>query len=112
MKNNVIKDEQLIFLSLVAVLSFFVLVVVVVGISYNNLFAYSSTSVSPLSSLSSLQDNNQSKMQAQKNNTQKVKVGDIDIAYKKFGKGDPLLFIPGFSATMEVWDPIILDKLS
>jgi hypothetical protein len=39
-----------------------------------------------------------------------VHVGDIDIAYKIFGKGEPLLFIPGFSATMDVWDPIMLGK--
>ena len=42
----------------------------------------------------------------------KVHVGDIDIAYKIFGKGEPLLFIPGFSQTMDMWDPAILDKLS
>jgi pimeloyl-ACP methyl ester carboxylesterase len=42
----------------------------------------------------------------------KVHVSDIDIAYKIFGKGEPLLFIPGFSATMDVWDPIMLGKLS
>jgi len=42
----------------------------------------------------------------------KVHVGDIDIAYKMFGKGEPLLLIPGFSATMDVWDPIMLGKLS
>jgi len=44
--------------------------------------------------------------------TKKVRVGDIDIAYKIFGKGKPLLFIPGFSMTMDMWDPIVLDKLS
>jgi pimeloyl-ACP methyl ester carboxylesterase len=42
----------------------------------------------------------------------RVHVGDIDIAYKIFGKGEPLLLIPGFSATMDVWDPIVLGKLS
>ena len=42
----------------------------------------------------------------------KVHVGDVDIAYKIFGKGEPLLLIPGFSATMNVWDPIMLGKLS
>jgi hypothetical protein len=42
----------------------------------------------------------------------RVHVGDIDIAYKIFGKGEPLLLIPGFSATMDVWDPIMLGKLS
>jgi pimeloyl-ACP methyl ester carboxylesterase len=44
--------------------------------------------------------------------TKKVKVGDIDISYKMFGKGQPLLLIPGFSMTMDMWDPIVLDKLS
>ena len=44
--------------------------------------------------------------------TKKVRVGDIDIAYKIFGQGEPLMLIPGFSATMYVWDPVMLDKLS
>jgi hypothetical protein len=44
--------------------------------------------------------------------TKKVKVGDIDISYKIFGKGEPLLLIPGFSMTMDMWEPIGLDKLS
>jgi len=44
--------------------------------------------------------------------TKEVRVGDIDMAYKIFGKGKPLLLIPGFSATMYVWDPVMLDKLS
>lgn len=34
-------------------------------------------------------------------------VGDIDIAYKVFGRGDPILLIPGFSMTMEMWGPVI-----
>lgn len=37
----------------------------------------------------------------------KVKVGDIDIAYKIFGQGNPLLFIPGFSMTMDMWEPML-----
>ena len=44
--------------------------------------------------------------------TKKVKVGDIDIAYKVFGKGKPLLLIPGFSMTMDMWDPNVLNRLS
>jgi len=32
--------------------------------------------------------------------------------HKIFGKGKPLLFIPGFSMTIDGWDPIVLDKLS
>jgi hypothetical protein len=43
--------------------------------------------------------------------TKKVRVGDIDIAYKTFGKGKPLLLIPGFSMTMDMWDPNMLNRL-
>jgi pimeloyl-ACP methyl ester carboxylesterase len=39
-------------------------------------------------------------------------VGDIDIAYKIFGKGKPLLLIPGFSMTLGMWDPNMLNMLS
>ena len=41
--------------------------------------------------------------------TKKIRVGDIDIAYQIFGKGDPLLFIPGFSMTMDMWEPMLND---
>lgn len=44
--------------------------------------------------------------------TKTVRVGDIDVAYKIFGKGEPLLLIPGFAMTMDIWDPVTLYKLS
>ena len=44
--------------------------------------------------------------------TKKVRVGDIDIAYKIFGKGKPMLLVPGFSMTMDMWDPNMLNRLS
>src|SRR6476660_9063984 len=49
--------------------------------------------------------NNQQQITLPSNNNtiKKVTVGDIDIAYKIFGKGDPILLIPGFSMTMEMW---------
>ncbi|MDQ4022449.1 MAG: hypothetical protein M3224_01830, partial [Thermoproteota archaeon] len=37
--------------------------------------------------------------------SKKVHVGDIDIAYKIFGKGDPILLINGYSQSMDNWDP-------
>lgn len=43
---------------------------------------------------------------------QKVRVNDIDIAYKIFGKGKPLLFIAGSGASMDMWDPTVLRELS
>ena len=36
---------------------------------------------------------------------EKVRVGDIDIAYKTFGNGDPIILINGLSAAMDIWDP-------
>jgi pimeloyl-ACP methyl ester carboxylesterase len=41
--------------------------------------------------------------------SQKIRVGDIDMAYKMFGKGNPILLIPGFSMTKEMWGPILND---
>lgn len=42
----------------------------------------------------------------------KVTVGDIDVGYKMLGSGRPLLLIPGFSMTMDMWDPLMIEKLS
>ncbi len=45
--------------------------------------------------------------------TQKIRVGDIDIAYKQFGQGDnPIVLITGAGATMDMWSPHLLSKLS
>jgi pimeloyl-ACP methyl ester carboxylesterase len=35
----------------------------------------------------------------------KVRVGDIDVAYKMFGQGDPILLFNGASDGMDAWDP-------
>jgi pimeloyl-ACP methyl ester carboxylesterase len=35
----------------------------------------------------------------------KIHVGDIDIAYKMLGKGDPILLFNGASDGMDAWDP-------
>ena len=42
----------------------------------------------------------------------KVHVGDIDIAYKMFGKGDPLILFNGASDGMDAWDPGFLTVIS
>jgi pimeloyl-ACP methyl ester carboxylesterase len=42
----------------------------------------------------------------------KVHVGDIDIAYKTFGKGDPILLISGSGNVMDVWPSSMLEELS
>jgi pimeloyl-ACP methyl ester carboxylesterase len=42
----------------------------------------------------------------------KVQVGDIDIAYKVFGKCDPILLISGASSDMNAWESSTLRELS
>src|SRR5215472_6195788 len=42
----------------------------------------------------------------------KVLVGDIDIAYKMFGKGEPIILISGVGGNMNSWDPSTLRSLS
>jgi len=43
---------------------------------------------------------------------EKVQVGDIDMAYKMFGKGDPILLISPAQADMNYWEPSLTDTLS
>lgn len=46
--------------------------------------------------------------------SQKVRVGDIEIAYKQFGKNSdkPVVLIAGGSVTMDTWSPTLLKALS
>ncbi|HWQ20385.1 MAG TPA: alpha/beta hydrolase [Methanotrichaceae archaeon] len=43
---------------------------------------------------------------------QKAHVGDIDMAYKVLGQGQPLIMIIGSSSTMDLWPPEVLSSLS
>jgi pimeloyl-ACP methyl ester carboxylesterase len=43
---------------------------------------------------------------------EKVRVGDIEIAYKMIGKGDPMLLISGAGSNMNAWEPSMLRNLS
>ncbi len=43
---------------------------------------------------------------------ERVPVGDIDIAYRVMGLGDPMVLIMGYGSTMDMWDPLFLDNLS
>ena len=42
----------------------------------------------------------------------KIRVGDIDVAYKIFGNGDPILLISGSGNVMDVWPTTFLQELS
>ena len=43
-----------------------------------------------------------------------VTVGDINIAYKQIGRPDakPIILITGASATMDMWNPLLLEQLA
>ena len=43
---------------------------------------------------------------------EKVRVGDIEMAYKMFGKGDHIILHNGASENMNAWDPSFLTGLS
>jgi len=46
--------------------------------------------------------------------SQNITVGDISIAYKQIGKADakPIILITGGGATMGMWNPLLLEKLT
>jgi len=41
-----------------------------------------------------------------------IKVGDIDVSYKVFGDGVPLVMITGYSTTKDTWSPEFLQALA
>lgn len=41
-----------------------------------------------------------------------AQVGEVKLAYYTRGQGDPMILINGYSATMSMWDPALLDELS
>jgi pimeloyl-ACP methyl ester carboxylesterase len=43
---------------------------------------------------------------------EKVRVGDIEMAYKMLGKGDPIILHNGASDNMDAWDPALLTRLA
>ncbi len=43
---------------------------------------------------------------------QSIRVGEIDISYRIIGDGHPLVLITGYSATMDMWDPLVISELS
>lgn len=42
----------------------------------------------------------------------RTQVGAIEMAYKVFGKGAPLLMIAGYGSPLESWDPFVVSALS
>ena len=57
-------------------------------------------------------NNNTDSLNIQNIPVKKVHVGDIDIAYKTFGKGDPILLVSDLGGDMNGWSPSTLRNLS
>jgi pimeloyl-ACP methyl ester carboxylesterase len=70
------------------------------------------SSTNATTTTASTNNNNTNSLNVQDIPIQKVHVGDIDIAYKVFGKGDPILLIMGSGAVMDQWNPTLLRELS
>jgi pimeloyl-ACP methyl ester carboxylesterase len=41
-----------------------------------------------------------------------AQVGEVSLAYYTRGQGDPMILINGYSATMSMWDPALIEELS
>jgi pimeloyl-ACP methyl ester carboxylesterase len=50
--------------------------------------------------------------QGQRDETLTAAVEDVELAYRLLGQGEPLLLIQGYRATMDDWDPTLLDALA
>ena len=61
---------------------------------------------------STLPDINSKFVSVEKVNPKKVIVGDIEIAYKTFGRGEPILLISGSGNVMDVWPSHFLNELA
>ena len=61
---------------------------------------------------STLPDSNSESVSIDKVNTKKVIVGDIEMAYKTFGRGEPILLISGSGNVMDVWPSHFLNELA
>jgi alpha/beta hydrolase fold len=95
---------------------FIVLSFIITIITNNPIFSNKNYFVTPNQVYAQQQDqinsNNTNSIDIQDIPAKKVKVGDINIAYKMFGKGDPILLISGASADMNAWESSTLGNLS
>ncbi len=94
--------------------SVFLFAIIIVAPLANPAYSQQSSQRGSNSSSSNFDDDNAAAatLNIQDIPVEKVRVGDIDIAYKTFGNGDPILLINGLSASMDIWDPIVLETLA
>ncbi|MBP0904301.1 alpha/beta hydrolase [Mariniflexile gromovii] len=44
--------------------------------------------------------------------TKTTEINGMKIAYREFGKGDPIVFCNRFRGTLDTWDPLFIDEMS
>jgi pimeloyl-ACP methyl ester carboxylesterase len=84
---------------------------IIIAASFVN-FVYSQASQMDSNRSSNTNNTNANTLNIKNIPAKKVHVGDIDIAYKIFGKGDPIILINGYSFAMDRWDPTLLEILA
>jgi hypothetical protein len=93
------------YMLLASIFSFIIIAAPLINFAYGQ--------VSQMDSITGNNNNtNANTLNIQNIPAKKVQVGDIDIAYKTFGKGDPILLINGYSFAMDSWDPTLLETLA
>jgi len=98
-----------------------VIVIIVVGltnfvINLNLQLSNATSTISQIRPFSNneitLPDNNSEFVPINKVDLNKVTVGDIEIAYKTFGNGEPILLISGSGNVMDAWPSHFLEELA
>ena len=104
--DRLVRKDHLVVIAIISTL-----VISISSISNNGYFGFTKVVYGQLDS-NQMSSNSTNSLNIQSIPLKKVHVGDIDIAYKMFGKGDPILLISPAQADMNAWEPSILKELS
>ena len=97
--HRLVRNDHLVFIALISTL-----VIASPSISNYGYFGFTKV-VYGQSDPNQVNSNTTNSVNIQDIPVKKIHVGDIDIAYKMFGKGDPIILFNGASDTMDAWDP-------
>ncbi|MGA7042964.1 MAG: alpha/beta hydrolase [Nitrososphaeraceae archaeon] len=101
--------------SLIIILSVILIISSSITITANNNNIFGTSFVIAYGNLNQTKSNHLTKSSIdilQNMPAKKVHVGDIDVAYKMFGKGKPIILIGGVPLVMDAWQPSMLQELA
>ena len=104
--HRLVRKDHLVFIAVVSIL-----VISISSISNNGYFDMTNV-VYGQSDPNQVNSNITNSVNLQDIPVKKIHVGDIDVAYKMFGKGEPIILIPGASDGLSAWDPTLINTLS